>query len=665
QCLQQHVATPFTRAAAREQGWNHYRAWLQKQVDEPMFGSPYRLRSLYIPLRGAFQKTDILSSDQEDSLSQWAIVDLQTSLLQWIQEASAQDAVRLLVGEPGSGKSIVLKMLAATVAKEGTIPLLLIPLHLFGPQIDLVQAVKEFVAADPCCHEQTPLDEMAEQERLLLLLDGLEELAMPRQSIVERSRLWLEEILRTSARLNQRTTRLQIIITGREPLCSVHRDLFERPGQFLTLLSYSPQQTQFAEDGLSALANSDQRVAWWEKYRRLRSHSAVASPLPPEDVVWTELTGNPLANHLLALAAEQGRIDRQHAEHCNLFYREMLNSIYQRRYAGGGHSLLLGWDERRFLELLEEMAITIWHGHNDTATLSELQQACRSLPAGRYPQGLVDNPGEALWRLLSAFSFCRAPMQADGEERYTFTQTGMLHYLLARRLLRFLQQMHSQRKIRQNNTEKGWDESCALRNWLRLCGPAAMSVPLIQMLHREIALYPRRTVWEWQKQLAQLLGYLLRQGFPWLDWQYSHYRLLEERCQQAESGLLAVLNGCARHTKKRSPRWTDEDGSFGRWLNRLRPQRTRQNHDVGVLAWLSYLDLRGVSLRLADLYAADLRRSDLRGADLWGANLGYARLDEADLRGALLLHANLQGANLHQVQVGAHSNPVTIIAENS
>jgi uncharacterized protein YjbI with pentapeptide repeats len=66
---------------------------------------------------------------------------------------------------------------------------------------------------------------------------------------------------------------------------------------------------------------------------------------------------------------------------------------------------------------------------------------------------------------------------------------------------------------------------------------------------------------------------------------------------------------------------------------------------------LSCADLRGATLRDANLRGAhlscaDLRDATLRGADLRGANLSCADLSCANLRGANLRGANLRGADL-------------------
>ncbi|MBF0186021.1 MAG: pentapeptide repeat-containing protein [Magnetococcales bacterium] len=651
-CLQQNVATPFTRAAAREQGWNHYRAWLQKQIDEPLFGSCCSLRSLYVPLRGCYWDRAAYQAQASERAVNGQVIDLQAACMQWIREAPAEDAVRLLAGEAGSGKTVFVKMLAANLAIEGKIPVLLIPVRLFGKRVDLVQTVREFVAADPCCHDHSPLQEMAEQDRLLLILDGLEELAVQQQSIVEKSMLWIEEIRRCTARLNQRTTRLQVMITCREPLSSRHRELLSVPGQWIRLLGYAPLPGEALTTTVNSLAAVDQRPLWWQRYQQASPAAVTTPPYWLAASVPSELTAYPLANHLFVATHRPGEGSCASAHKENLLYQQLCQAIYHRRYENGHHALLLGWDEQHFFTLLEELAVTLWHGQRWTATLSELQQTWQTLPAHLQHRVLPDNPLESLWRLLTAFDLCCVAGQEEGEERFAFTRLGMAHYLTVRRILRLLRQISSQRKIHRLNPERGWDDNTALAHWLRLCGAAELTLPMIRLLHDEIALHAPRQVWEWQKQLAGLLGYVLRHGLPLLDESFpGHYRVLEERCHRAEAALLAVLNGCARHTERRSPRWAGEGVMFARWLNRLRPQRSADDDGLGVLAWLSHLDLRGVTWRFADLYGADLRQSDLRGADLWGANLAQACLEGADLRGAELLHANLQGARMQQVQV--------------
>ena len=47
-CLKEKLDTPFTRATEREAAWSRYNAYLQQQVELPMFDESFGLKQLYI-----------------------------------------------------------------------------------------------------------------------------------------------------------------------------------------------------------------------------------------------------------------------------------------------------------------------------------------------------------------------------------------------------------------------------------------------------------------------------------------------------------------------------------------------------------------------------------------------------------------------------------------
>ncbi|MEA5465791.1 hypothetical protein [Leptothoe sp. PORK10 BA2] len=181
------VNTPFTQAAEREQGWRLYNSWLQKQIQEPMMFEAFGLEDIYIPLRAYFKRkkagkdsdenfTTTGASDHSDKLER-VVVDLKTELERWVRAADNKDAIRVISGGPGSGKSSFAKIFADHQAHHGSFPVLFIPLHQFDPTGDLVKAVGEFVRYDEYLKEN-PIDPDDQTLRLLVIFDGLDELAM-------------------------------------------------------------------------------------------------------------------------------------------------------------------------------------------------------------------------------------------------------------------------------------------------------------------------------------------------------------------------------------------------------------------------------------------------------------------------------------------------------
>ncbi|NJP11419.1 MAG: hypothetical protein HC866_19655 [Leptolyngbyaceae cyanobacterium RU_5_1] len=54
ECLKTQLDTPFTKATEREQAWWRYLAWLQQQIEQPMFLEAFGLKQVYVPLRAYY-----------------------------------------------------------------------------------------------------------------------------------------------------------------------------------------------------------------------------------------------------------------------------------------------------------------------------------------------------------------------------------------------------------------------------------------------------------------------------------------------------------------------------------------------------------------------------------------------------------------------------------
>ena len=104
------------------------------------------------------------------------VVGLEEHLDAWLGRGDKADALRVLSGGPGSGKSCFAKMFAARQAGQGR-RVLYMPLHLLDAKGELVsEAGKVLLAGGILGHN--PLASENGEERLLLILDGLDELAM-------------------------------------------------------------------------------------------------------------------------------------------------------------------------------------------------------------------------------------------------------------------------------------------------------------------------------------------------------------------------------------------------------------------------------------------------------------------------------------------------------
>ena len=184
--LNEQIKTPFTQAAEEQRGWNLYNAWLCQQVEEPMMLEAFGLQDVYVKPRAYFRQLD--RNDNDDFRRQnrqqrfkRVVVDLETELRQWLCRADKDDAIRVISGDPGSGKSSFAKIFAASHSRQTDPQLdfqvMFVPLHHLDFEGDLLAAVAEFASYDEYIVSD-PIDKDDHNQRRFLIFDGLDELAM-------------------------------------------------------------------------------------------------------------------------------------------------------------------------------------------------------------------------------------------------------------------------------------------------------------------------------------------------------------------------------------------------------------------------------------------------------------------------------------------------------
>ena len=383
--LQEALETPFTSASEREQGWLRYSAWLQKQIDERMFHETFSLQQIYVPLRAWYtvrthqeEGTEPESRLGHESDAKPVVVDLATMLDTWLEHGDPTDAIRVISGGPGCGKSSFTKMFAARQAQAGAWRVVFIPLHLFAITDDLVDAVGRFVREDRILTHH-PLEYQMGDRRVLLIFDGLDELAMQGKVAEQATQHFIREVCRTVERLNLHGTRVYALLSGREVVIQANVHEFRKPGQLLHILPYwvSEDARKTYED-TQGLLQHDQRQLWWQRYGGCTGQPYTAMP---EAIIRSELeeiTAQPLLNYLLALSFTRGRINFATEANLNAIYNDLLHAVYERGWAGYQHLVLRGIEYRDFVRILEEIGLAAWHGDGRTTTVREIENHCEN-----------------------------------------------------------------------------------------------------------------------------------------------------------------------------------------------------------------------------------------------------------------------------------------------
>ncbi|HLP88258.1 MAG TPA: pentapeptide repeat-containing protein [Nostocaceae cyanobacterium] len=668
--LREEIKTPFTQASDKEKAWQLYLSWLQKQVEEPMFLEAFGLKSVYVPLRAYYKrKIDNNKDDEferrirEEETYQRIVIDLETELETWLNNQKHDDAIRVISGGPGSGKSSFGKIFAAKQAEKGEIPVLFIPLHHFQPSDDLVDAVGKFVRDDGFLLHN-PLEA---EPRLLIIFDGLDELAMQGKIASEIAKDFIREVQRKVERFNRHgETRLQVLISGRELVVQANSSDFRKPEQILHILPYFLEEykRQYYKDDYQLLEH-DQRNDWWKQYGLVSglNYSALPSELNKNNL--TEITAQPLLNYLVALSFVRGEVNFAQNNNLNKIYQDLLSAVYERGWDSYQHPSLQGIEEENFVRVLEEIALAAWHGDGRTTTVKDIENHCKNSSSRNFLNIFQEGAKLGLTRLLAAFYFRQSGANNQGDKTFEFTHKSFGEYLTARRIVRETKLIHRKLEARKNDPDEGCDEREALTRWVMLCGASPMDNYLFDFVVDEVGLQDKSEVENWQQTLCHLIGFMLRHGMP-MERLNPRPDFQEENRQarNAEEALLVVLNACARFTEIVSNIEWYTPQTFSSWIARLHWQRIDTNFR---LFWncLSFLNLQGCSITLNDFSNATLEFSNLQGlgldninfqmAFLYGINLQKATLSHAYFEEAELDNANLEDANLRNADLNSAS----------
>ena len=669
--------TPFGKADTRERGWLKNAAHLQKAINEPVFDEAFGLAQIYVPLRAYWTLTEkrLESASIDDRGSKArkpTVIDLETELREWFVGGRKDDAIRIICGGPGSGKTSFAKMLAADLSTDARYRVLFVPLHEIEYEGDfrlsLVQHLRRVELL-----EFDPLDPADDDRRLILFLDGLDELAMQGHAGQTAAGEFIQHLAMEIKALNKELLRVQVILGGREIVVEAHENFFRGERQVLHMLPYFVENTEDRNDPSARrrfddphdLLSVDQRDIWWQRYSKATSKAFDALPKELKIDSLEEVTGQPLLNYLLALSLQSGQVKFDDDFNLNDLYADLVNEIWRRRWG----------DQRRlpevehlsrdqFVRIMEEIGLAAWHAGQRGIPASKIRKLCESAGLMQQLASFEQGAEVGATSLLAAFYFRHRPNK-DGEERaFEFTHKSFGEYLVARRLVRAISTTHRLRARYEGldpeyDREEGIDKRGALVRWAETTGHNPLEANTFAFLKRQVQLEHRdeeidvHQVAAWQKTFADLISDIQIREMPMeRASDLNTFGRQVANARNAEESLLAAHAACGFVTAKSSPIQWPTVRSFKDLVRRL--GRDRAQIIGRSLAWLG---ADGQDLFWTDLRDADLTGASLSGALLQGANLYQAKMRGADLRSALIDKANLAKANLRKANlVGARAN---------
>ncbi|WPD24762.1 MAG: pentapeptide repeat-containing protein [Candidatus Electrothrix scaldis] len=662
--LKQHFDSPFTRATDDVLSWQLYKQWLQRQVSDRMFAEAFGVDKVYVPLRGYYEEKEQDEergpelAPQRDAAKR-IVVDLESEFRSWLDNFAAGPAVRFISGGPGSGKSTFAKIFAARIARETDISCLYIPLHLFDATASLTDAMESHIRNNRFL-SGNPLAAKEGKDRLLLIFDGLDELALQGKAASEVANNFVDEVLRRIQEYKSQGLHRQVIITGRTIAVQEVAAKLREHRQITHVLPYFVAEEEREEyEDPARLLECDQRQLWWQQYGAAAGKGYAGLPAELAREHLAEITAQPLLNYLVALSYDSEKFTFTDETTLNEIYAHLINKVYCRQYEDGGRvsACTGGLDEKDFIRVLEEIALAVWHGDGRTATVAGIRKKCKSGGIERYLERFQEGAKAGVTRLLTAFYFRQSDSRQDGDPTFEFTHKSFGEYLTALRIVRVLRQMEKQRRRRQEDPDDGWSEKEALQHWTGFSAVTEMDKDLLRFISNEFRAMTKEELRALQAMVRELLSYTINQGLPFPDAFLSkgfkeHLRL----ARNAEDALLAVHFHIAELTKQISRLALESDRAFGEWFGRLRGMSVRAGY-------LGFLDLSGYTLEGLDFFQANFAMSSLEGtvlhtsnfvgANLSGVNFERAMVAQVNLREANLAGANLKGADLRLANLQA------------
>ena len=351
-----NLSTPFDCLKARELAWQREKIEVEELSTKSILGEGLSLEMLYVIPRGVYY----------DDGSEHIVPNLIETLMHWVRdEGETADSVVLISGGPGSGKSSLAKMFCRQASLSGH-RVLFIPLHRFEARLDLPTALRKF-------RPDLFAEELKFAERpTLIVFDGLDELQLQEKTsdLAATANRFLERVMEFA---NQ-TENVKILVTGRQPVIESNFHLARHSNAVFHVLPYSiDPHGRHPRDPSGSLA-IDQRDEWWNRYTKLLGLETCGG-VPrfiAKSSVLTELSCQPLLNHLLALLWRDSPEDSEEANSLEDIYRNLVAKTYGRHHDPSAPRIVKFLSEAEFARLLEVVATTSWRSGSRTVSRRDI-----------------------------------------------------------------------------------------------------------------------------------------------------------------------------------------------------------------------------------------------------------------------------------------------------
>jgi hypothetical protein len=438
-----HYKPQFAKAGESETAWLRYHVALCTRANPLVLDLNVSLEDVYVELRAfTVQRLQRVENKDEVNTFQKAQIvgNLHDLAEHWIEDP--EDAIFVISGGPGAGKSAFAKRFSAWKAWTGPgyWRVLYIPLHRFKIASELEVAIQDFAFNELEC--PVSLFDRSDDGRLLIVFDGLDELAQ--QGVVgeELAIEFYRQVVDFTKFKNAERNPIpvKVMICGRDVAVSSTSADSRRGETVRYLLPYVVQNSsRIVWKGQPALVEFDQRDEWWKNYGVAIGDQNITSM--PDDIRTRNLdplTAEPILNGLIAQCRHAHTLTS--ATNRAMIYGWLLIDVLNRVHDKSGKKHLLETDNDHIVRLLEEVAVTAWQsGDVRSTTKTRVQERCQKSDQMEILNRVFpDKQKSDISPLFLAFYFQEADSRQDQERAFEFSHKSFGEFLLARRILRFL-----------------------------------------------------------------------------------------------------------------------------------------------------------------------------------------------------------------------------------
>lgn len=604
------------------------------------------------------------------------VVHLIEELDIWLNAKDKNNAIRVISGCPGSGKSSFAKYFAAYVSEKNIYKVLMVPLYLLDPRKDIVQEVGRFVQTQNFL-SFNPFDYVS-NDILLLIFDGLDELASQGPSAAMTARNFLLDVEKVVNLKNHRELKVKVLILGRELAIQENESEFSSPSQVLTLLPYYvpsredvsvlkekgtiPTKFYSADkllpgfecreefDDPKKLLEVDLRQNWWKKFGDLTGKHFKCLPRGLEKPELIEVTSQPLLNYLVALSYLHDMEAFDGYVNYHTIYSQLLNAVYARGYEDGRkHAQLRRLSFEEFNKILQVIGLVTWHGDGRTTTISSIEKECIRAGLSDLLTRFKDGVENGLANLLLAFFFRKFSADIPGEPTFIFTHKSFGEFLAAKGIIvEFRRIVKKFQEQKESNREEIIHEF-VIKEWAEICGQKPLTRFMESTITNELNAIPSSDLETFQEIIVIFICHFLQFELEESLFSSKNKEAYNSLNNSLES-LLLLLTISAKRNKKISRIPTKFFNSFWEWFKCSIKSETYFKPKLNQKLF-RYLDLSNSNLSQMKLEKGTFVRAHLTGLIASNSILRKANFNSANLKDSKFLHSNLKKASFERANL--------------